>query len=58
MNMGGPCNSFPYAAAHTVVLRFREDLKGMYKIAGMKEEGVMFLFTDSQITNGEVSPFF
>ena len=24
----------------------------MYNIAGVKEEGVMFLFTDSQITNG------
>jgi dynein heavy chain, axonemal len=23
----------------------------MYNIAGVKEEGVMFLFTDSQITN-------
>jgi len=29
----------------------KEDLKVMYNKAGMKEEGVMFLLTDSQITN-------
>lgn len=29
----------------------KEDLKGMYNRAGLKEEGVMFLLTDSQITN-------
>ena len=29
----------------------KEDLKKMYNIAGVKEEGVMFLFTDSQIVN-------
>jgi len=29
----------------------KEDLKGMYNKAGLKEEGVMFLLTDSQITN-------
>ena len=29
----------------------KEDLKVMYNKAGLKEEGVMFLFTDSQITN-------
>jgi len=29
----------------------KEDLKTMYNKAGMKEEGVMFLLTDSQITN-------
>jgi len=29
----------------------KEDLKAMYNLAGVKEEGVMFLFTDSQITN-------
>ena len=29
----------------------KEDLKSMYTKAGTKEEGVMFLLTDSQITN-------
>ena len=29
----------------------KEDLKAMYNISGVKEEGVTFLFTDSQITN-------
>ena len=29
----------------------KEDLKAMYMKAGLKEEGVMFLLTDSQITN-------
>ena len=29
----------------------KEDLKAMYNKAGTKEEGVMFLLTDSQITN-------
>jgi dynein heavy chain len=29
----------------------KEDLKAMYNLAGVKEEGVLFLFTDSQITN-------
>ena len=29
----------------------KEDLKSMYTKAGLKEEGVMFLLTDSQITN-------
>ena len=29
----------------------KEDLKAMYTKAGLKEEGVMFLLTDSQITN-------
>ena len=29
----------------------KEDLKSMYNKAGLKEEGVMFLLTDSQITN-------
>jgi dynein heavy chain len=29
----------------------KEDLKQMYNRAGLKEEGVMFLLTDSQITN-------
>jgi dynein heavy chain, axonemal len=29
----------------------KEDLKWMYNKAGLKEEGVMFLLTDSQITN-------
>ncbi|KAJ8613144.1 hypothetical protein CTAYLR_004792 [Chrysophaeum taylorii] len=29
----------------------KEDLKGMYNKAGLKEEGVLFLLTDSQITN-------
>ena len=29
----------------------KEDLKVMYTKAGLKEEGVMFLLTDSQITN-------
>src|SRR3546814_16189386 len=29
----------------------KEDLKSMYNRAGLKEEGVMFLLTDSQITN-------
>jgi len=29
----------------------KEDLKIMYNIAGVKDEGVMFLLTDSQITN-------
>ena len=30
---------------------FKDDLKAMYNKAGLKEEGVMFLLTDSQITN-------
>lgn len=30
---------------------FREDLKAMYKLSGVKDEGVTFLFTDSQIAN-------
>lgn len=30
---------------------FKDDLKSMYNKAGLKEEGVMFLLTDSQITN-------
>lgn len=30
---------------------FKDDLKTMYNKAGIKEEGVMFLLTDSQITN-------
>jgi dynein heavy chain len=30
---------------------FREDLKAMYRLAGVKEEGVAFLFTDSQVFN-------
>merc|ERR1719265_2363468 len=29
----------------------RTDLQGMYTKAGIKDEGVMFLFTDGQITN-------
>ena len=29
----------------------KDDLKAMYNKAGLKEEGVMFLLTDSQITN-------
>jgi dynein heavy chain len=29
----------------------KEDLKWMYNKAGLKDEGVMFLLTDSQITN-------
>ena len=29
----------------------KEDLKIMYNLSGVKEEGVTFLFTDSQITN-------
>lgn len=29
----------------------KEDLKAMYNKAGLKEEGIMFLLTDSQITN-------
>ena len=29
----------------------KEDLKAMYNRAAMKDEGIMFLFTDSQITN-------
>merc|ERR1711871_522257 len=29
----------------------KDDLKNMYNKAGLKEEGVMFLLTDSQITN-------
>ena len=28
-----------------------EDVKRMYQIAGLKDEGVVFLFTDSQIIN-------
>lgn len=30
---------------------FREDLQKMYKRAGLKGEGLMFLFTDSQIVD-------
>ncbi len=30
---------------------FKDDLKAMYNIAGVRDEGIMFLFTDSQITN-------
>lgn len=29
----------------------RTDLQAMYNKAGVKDEGVMFLFTDGQITN-------
>ena len=29
----------------------KEDLKKMYRKAGMKDEGIMFLFTEGQITN-------
>jgi dynein heavy chain len=29
----------------------KEDIKSMYSKAGLKEEGIMFLFTDSQISN-------
>ena len=29
----------------------KEDLKVMYNLAGMRDEGVTVLFTDSQITN-------
>ena len=30
---------------------FKTDLQTMYKRSGLKDEGIMFLFTDSQITN-------
>eukprot|EP00879_Flechtneria_rotunda_P027778 GHRR01029772.1.p1 GENE.GHRR01029772.1~~GHRR01029772.1.p1 ORF type:complete len:1069 (+),score=390.30 GHRR01029772.1:36-3209(+) len=33
------------------LLNFREDLQKMYKRAGVKGEGLMFLFTDSQIVD-------
>jgi hypothetical protein len=33
------------------VLDLKEDLKTMYHKAGAKDEGIMFLLTDSQITN-------
>jgi dynein heavy chain len=33
------------------ISELKDDLKAMYQLAGVKEEGVMFLFTDSQITN-------
>ncbi|DBA86689.1 TPA: Dynein alpha chain, flagellar outer arm [Trebouxia sp. C0004] len=45
-------------ATYTIVIsgnynmnNFREDLQKMYKRAGVKGEGIMFLFTDSQIVD-------
>merc|ERR1719230_1109209 len=36
----------------------KADLQAMYAKAGMKDEGVMFLFTDSQIANEKFLVFF
>jgi dynein heavy chain len=33
------------------IVDLKDDIKAMYAKAGLKEEGVMFLFTDSQISN-------
>jgi hypothetical protein len=40
-----------HSHAHTQVNNFKEDLQKLYKRTGLKGEGIMFLFTDSQIVD-------
>lgn len=45
-------NVFQFTVSSTYsISEFKDDLKAMFMKAGVKNEGVMFLLTDSQITN-------
>ena len=48
----GSCNPYMIVISSTYGLNdLKADLQVMYTKAGVKDEGVMFLFTDGQITN-------